>query len=758
MSQKHYRTCNLCETMCGIEVEYEGDQILAIRGDRNDVLSKGNICPKATGLQDIHTCPDRLKKPMKRVRKNPAEKSHDDEWVEISWDEALDYAANELARIQNAHGMDSLASYWGRSTAHNLGSLLSVPPVQKIMGSRNIFTGSTVDQMPHNFVWHHMLGHQFLCTIPDINRTDYYLMLGTNPKLSNGAQMSTGANTWKKLNEIRERGGKCVLIDPRRTETAKYVEEHHFIKPHADSMFLIGILQVIFAKGLAKPGRMAGHINGWHKLEEIVNEYDLDRIAEVTGIARADIERIAEEFASARRAVCYGRTGISMVQFAGLTQWLMQCVNVITGNMDEIGGMMFPEPAVESRPLTHSSWGTYHSRVSGRPEFSGEFPMAILGEEILTPGEGQIRGLVGLAGNMVLSMADGNHSEKFLQEVEFYVAIDPYINETTRFADIILPPPGPFEKGHYDMFYHFYDTINWAKWSPPLFETEHSKWTDFEICRELMGRFAHARAKSPVKKMMIKAIHAAAKALITPERIVAIALHFGPYGKGLNPFKKDAVSLKKLKENPHGIFLGDLKYTLPENLYTADKRIQLTPHAFVNDLPRLKAWFVDGGMEKAEASSEFDLRIISRLTNRTLGWMHHSYRLIKGKNPCELMIHPDDAAKRGINENSIVTVTSRAGQIQLPVDITDQVMPGVVCMPHLWGHNRPGTRQSVANANPGVSMNDLTDVKGYDALTNNAIVNGVPVKVELASEGGAREDEHADEVVEEFIAQQAAEG
>ena len=752
MSQLHYRTCNLCETMCGIEIEHDGEQVIAIRGDKNDILSKGNICPKATGLQDIHTCEDRLRKPLKRVRKNPERKSHDDDWVELEWDEAIDYAAEGLTRIQNQHGADSIASYFGRSTAHNVGALLAVTPVQKIMATRNIYTGSTVDQMPHNFVWHHMLGHQFLCTIPDINRTDYYLMLGTNPKVSNGAQMSTGANTWKKLNEIRGRGGKCVLIDPRRTESVKYMDEHHFIRPHADSMFLIGIIQVIFAKGLATQGRMAGHINGWEQVEPLVKQFDLDRIAEITGIARADIERIAEEFATAKSAVCYGRTGVSMVQFAGLTQWLMQVVNVITGNMDEIGGMMFPRPAIESLPLTNSSWDTYRSRVSGRPEFSGEFPMAILGEEIMTPGKGQIRGLLGLAGNMVLSMADGHNSEKALQSLEFYVAVDPYLNETTRFADIILPPCGPLEKSHYDMFYHLYDTINWSKYSPQLFETENSKWTDHEIFMDLMGRFAIHRTSNPIRKVLYSGIHKLARRLLTTDRIVDLGLRFGPYGKGVNLFNKNGLTLQKLKDNPQGIFLGNLEYSFPEGLYTEDKKINLAPQVFVDDLPRLKSHFVDGGMEAELAESEFDLKIISRLTNRTLGWMHHSHRLVKGKNPCELMINPVDASARGIAADSLVSVTSRTGQIQLPVIITDDMMPGVVCMPHLWGHNRKNTRQRVANANPGVSMNDITDVTGIDMLTGNAIVNGVPVKVEVNSKVTDCEEPHADEAVEEFVA------
>jgi anaerobic selenocysteine-containing dehydrogenase len=738
--------------MCGIEVEYEGDQILAIRGDKNDVLSKGNICPKATGLQDIHNCKDRLKKPIRRVRKNPNEKSHDDSWEEIKWEEALEYASSELARIQGKYGLDSVASYAGRSTAHNMGALLATQPTRDILGSKNIYTGSTVDQMPHNFVWYHMFGHQFLCTIPDINRTDYYLMLGTNPKVSNGAQMATGANTYKKLNALRERGGRCVLLDPRRTESAKYMDEHHFIRPHTDALFLIGVIKTIFAKGLDKPGRMEGHIDGWDQVKQVVEDFELDNISLATGIARGDIERIAVEFASARTAVCYGRTGVSMVNFAGLTQWLMQVLNVITGNMDEVGGMTFPKPAIDSLNLSRSSWGRYHSRVSGRPEFSDEFPLVILGEEILTPGDGQIRALLGFCGNMVLSMADGNNSEKALNALEFYVAVDLYRNETTRFADVILPPCGPFEKSHYDYFYHLYDTINWAKFSPKLFDTPESRWSDWEIFTELLGRFATKRAKNPIKKGLISLAHKIVRNFITPELVTDLGLRFGHYGKGLNPFNKDGLTLKKLKENPHGIYLGEHKYTFPEGLRTPNRKINLAPQDIVNDLPRLKAWFVGDGEERERAGSEFDLKIISRLTNRTLGWVHHSYRLIKGKNPCELMIHPDDARARGVEADSVVKVSSRAGQIEMPVLITDDMMPGVVCMPHLWGHNRKNTQQSVANANPGVSMNDLTDVTVFDELTGNAIVNGVPVKVDVVPRKAETVEAHEDEKVEEFVA------
>jgi anaerobic selenocysteine-containing dehydrogenase len=738
--------------MCGIEVEHDGARILAIRGDKDDVLSQGNICPKPIGLQDIHTDPDRLRRPLLRVRKDPAVKSADDTWVEVEWEEAFDTAARGLARIQREFGNDAVGSYCGRSTAHNIGALLAVPFLRSVLASRNVYTGSTVDQMPHNFVWHHMLGHQFLGTVPDINRTHYYLMLGTNPKLSNGAMMSTGANPHKKFDEIRARGGKTVLIDPRRTESADYVDEHHFIRPNTDALFLLGIIQTIFARGLATPGRLAAHIDGWDAIEPMAAAFDLDHIAEVTGIARANIERIAEELATAKSAVCYGRTGVSMVEFGGLCQWLMQVVNVITGNLDEEGGMMFPRTAIDSLSLAESSWDRYRSRVSGRPEFSGELPMAVLAEEILTPGEGQLRGLVAIAGNPVLSMADGTRTEEALGRLQFMVSVDYYLNETTRFADVILPPVGPFEKSHYDLFYHLYDTIDWAKYSPPLFAPESPGHTDREILTELLGRIAMARARGPIRRWLYDGIRKLVRRHVTVERVLALGLRFGPYGKGLNPFKKDALSLKKLQANPHGVFLGSLEKCLPERLFTADKKIHLAPQILLDDLPRLSRRYFGGGEETREADSEFDLRIISKLSNRTLGWMHHSPRLVKGANPCRLTVHPADAAARGIEADSLVRVSSRRARIELPVTISDEVMPGVVCMPHLWGHGRRGTRQRVANAIPGVSLNDLTDVSVIDELTGNAVVNGVPVRVEAVGKTSGATPAHPDENVAEFVA------
>ena len=724
MSQTHFRTCHLCETMCGIAVEYSGDEILSIRGDEEHVLSKGNICPKASGLQDVHRDPDRLRGPVKKI---------DGEWHEIGWEGAFDEVATRLADIQRRHGNDAVASYQGRSIAHNIGGLLTVMPLRALMATKSVYTASTVDQQPHNFVWYFMFGHQLMATIPDLDRTDYYLMLGTNPKISNGAQMASGANVYKKLDAIRARGGKVVLIDPRRTETAAYCTEHHFIRPSTDALFLMGLVKVIFERGLATPGRLGDHIVGWDAIEPIAREFDLTEIARVTGITVEDIERIAVELASANSAICYGRTGLSMQEFGGLCNWLMMVINTITGNIDEPGGMTFPLPAIDALDTVDGARGSfdrYRSRVSGRPEFAGEFPVSVLAEEIMTPGDGRIRGLISVAGNGALSLPNGKLFEEALGQLEFMVSVDLYINETTRHADIILPAVGPFEKSHYDLFYHTYDTINWTAYNPPLFEPEAPGYTDFEIISEVLQRLFIKRTRNPFKKVLASVIGAIVRRWVTPELLLDLGLRFGPYGAGLNPFNKEGLSLKKLRQYPHGIYLGEHKRCLPKRLFNKDKKIHLAPDVIVADIPRLKKRWLSN---EPGTHTEFDMVIVGRLQRRTLGWMHNSHRLVKGRDTCTLYIHPDDARARGITDGNTVAVSSAVGTIELPAEVSDTVMPGVVCMPPLWGHNRPGTRRSVANAHPGASMNDITNQEVMDELTGNAVVHGVPVKVEPTS-------------------------
>ena len=500
-----------------------------------------------------------------------------------------------------------------------------------------------------------------------------------------------------------------------------------------DALLLIGMIRTIFAKGLADAGRLAPHIRNWDRIEPALADFDMDSIARVTGISKDNIERIATEFATSPTAVCYGRTGLSMQSFGGLCNWLMMVMNLITANFDEPGGMMFPNTAIDvfsGIKGARGSHDTYRSRVSERPEFAQELPVSVFAEEIMTPGDGKIRAVVSIAGNGALSMPNGKLFEQALDQLDFMVAIDPYINETTRHADIILPPIGPFEKSHYDMFYHTYDTINWAVYNPKLFEPEAPGYSDFEIMGHMLRHFAVRKAKTPLAKLKARILGSLSK-LVTVEFILDMGLRFGPYGAKLNPFSK-GLTLKKLKAHPHGIYLGEPERRLPENLFTDDRKIDAAPDIILDDLPRLKSRWLDGN--PAYDEQEYDLLIISRLTKRTLGWMHHSERLVKGPAACTLFVHPDDAKARKLQEGDLASITSAVGSIKVPVEITDDVMPGVICMPHAWGHTRKNTRQRVANAHAGASLNDITDQNVMDELTGNAVVHGVPVKLEKVRE------------------------
>ena len=717
-TRTHFRTCTLCESMCGIRVDYQGDTIIAIAGDPDDPHSRGHICPKGYALQDLHNDPERLRTPLKRMG---------DQWLPISWDDALEEVASRLLDIQARHGKDALAAYWGNPIAHNLGILLSMGRFRQALGTRNLFSASTLDQMPHQLVSYLMYGHSQLFTIPDIDRTDYMLMLGANPAASNGSLMSAG-DVLARLQGITARGGKIVLIDPRRTETALYASEHQFIQPGTDALFLLGLLQVILQRRLSKPGRLLELAKGWETLSALLERVPLALIAEHTGIAVADIERIAVEFASANQAVCYGRMGISTQEFGALNHWLINLLNILTGNLDRAGGMMFSTPAVDLLKTSgRGGFDRYRSRVRGLPEFSRELPTVAMAEEMLVPGPGQVRAFVSVAGNPVLSSPNGRQLEQALEQLEFMVSVDFYLNETTRHAHIILPPTGPFEHEQYDLVFNLFSVHNVAKYAEALFPHPPGTRSDWDIFTDLCQRMErHKIARKPLAQRLKYRLKAGLGSYYTPQRILDRGLRQGPYGNGggwlarINPFVPKGLTLARLKQHPHGIDLGPLKPSLPGRLFTTDKKIDLAPALLVQDLDRLCQRFGEPARPGLLLIGRRDLR-----TNNS--WMHNSYRLVKGKERCALFLHPQDAAAHGLGNREQARLISAKGELIVTVKLTEDIMPGVVSLPHGWGHHRPGMRISTAQANPGISMNDLTDERLIDELSGNAVLNGVPV-------------------------------
>lgn len=723
MTNKHFRTCHLCEAMCGVVIEHEGGQILSIKGDKDDPLSRGHICPKAVALKDLHEDPDRLRRPVKRVGSD---------WVEISWEEAYSTVARELKRIRQEQGRDAVGIYLGNPTVHTPASLL-VPGFIHALAPKQVFSATSVDQLPTMLANLQLFGHQLLFPVPDLDRCDFLLIVGGNPAASNGSLMSAG-DVMGRIKGIRERGGRVVVVDPRRTETAEKADEHVFVRPGTDFFLLAAMAQVILSEGLARLGHLDAVVDGLDELGALLQPFTPDAVSAHTGVEAGRIRALARDFAAAKRAASYGRVGACTQEFGGLTTWLLHVLNIITANLDHEGGMMFANPPLDLLGLgSKGNYGRQRSRVRNLPSFSGELPVSVMAEEILTPGQGQIRALVTHAGNPVLSTPNGRQLDEALGSLEFMVSIDIYINETTRHANIILPPTSALERSHMEVALSQLMVRNGAKWSPALFEAPEDSQHDWQILWELTGRL---NATEGMQGMLNKGVNAAV-AKLGFDRALDLLLRMGPYGR-LNPVMdkkaspvqkilgvvrgEKGLSLNVLKESPHGIDLGPLTPIFPEKIATKNRRIPLVPDIYRDDLPRALS------LLQAGQAPEF-LLIGRRHVRSNNSWMHNSHRLVKGKSRCTAMLHPQDASRLQLSDGDAVQVRSRVGEIELPVQITEDIMPGVVSIPHGFGHGREGVRLRTAQQAAGVSLNDITDDQFIDALTGMPVLNGVRVSV-----------------------------
>ena len=717
--QLHYSTCTLCEAMCGIEVAIKGRQILSIKGDKDNPFSQGYICPKASALKDLYDDPDRLKRPVKKIRLEGGESG----WEEITWDEAFDLVANNLHSIQQTHGYNAVGVYLGNPNAHNMGSILFGPYFYRALKSHNRYSATSVDQLPHHIVSRRLFGHISQIPIPDIDHTQHFMIIGGNPLASNGSIM-TVPNVKKRLKAIQKRGGKVVVIDPKRSETADISCEHHFIRPGSDVLLLLAMLHVLFEKQLHKMDAIMPYAEDIKEVEKYVKAYSPQKVSEATGISASHITQLVTDFCDADSAVCYGRMGASVQAFGTLTQYLIMLFNMLTGNLDERGGMMFTQPAADVLPVSgKGSMGGFTSRVRGLPSFAGEYPVACLAEEILTPGEGQIKAMVIGAGNPVVTTPNAEQLDKAFSELDFMVAVDFYVTETSRHADVILPPVTALERDHYDIVFHNFAVRNFATYSEAAVEIDEDQLTDWQIYLSLAERLDALNGKSTA--------HYAALWDKQPKGVVDDLLQAGLYGgKSGNADENLAqgLSLAKLKAHPHGIDLGPLQPSLPNALFHEDKKIHLDFDYFMSDLDRVNAQFFD-----AENQEESLVLIGRRHIKTNNSWLHNSPRMVKGNNRCTLQLHPDDGKAHGIEDGDKVRVTSRVGQLTIEAEITDAIMPGVVSIPHGWGHNKKGIKLSVASQTPGVNTNILTDDLQVDELSGNAVLNGVPVKLEKVS-------------------------
>ncbi|MBM3675522.1 MAG: molybdopterin oxidoreductase family protein [Actinobacteria bacterium] len=741
-----YRTCPLCEATCGLEIHLDGDDITLIRGDKDDVFSRGFVCPKGTALKALEADPDRLRRPLVR---------QGDTWHEVSWDDAFAEVERGLQAVFDAHGRDAVAVYMGNPNAHNLAGMVYNRVLNQGVGTTNVFSASTVDQMPKHVSAGLMFGSPISVPLADIDRTDYLLILGANPFASNGSLM-TAPDMPGRLRALRARGGRFVVVDPRRTKTAEEADEHVPIRPGTDAHFLLALVNVLVDEGLVHLGHAEGLVNGYDEVVRLADGFTPDAVAPVTGVPAETTRRIARDLAGTERAAVYGRIGTCTQEFGSLASWLVDVVNVLAGNLDRDGGAMFARPAIGGATAEDTGkgrgfrLGRRTSRVRGLPEALGELPVATLADEIETPGDGQVHALICLSGNPVCSTPDAGRLDRVLAGLDFMVALDIYRNETTRHANVILPAPRVLAKSHYDMALYNLAIRTVANYSPPAVELGPDEIPEWEImCRLaaiVAGQGSSHEAGVAVDDFVLSTLVSGAVGrkggvvegrdaaeLVAelsrngrrgPERVLDLMLRTGPYGDGFGaPGHEDGLSLAVLEANPHGVDLGPLQPRLPGVLRTPSGRIELAPPELVADaearlVPTL-ARPVDG------------LRLIGRRDLRSNNsWMHNLEVLVKGKARCTLLVHPDDAARLGLADGDPARVRSAAGEVQAPVEVTDTMMPGVVSLPHGWGHDADGAAMETAAAHAGVNSNVLTDGSVLDALSGNAILNGIPVEVE----------------------------
>ncbi|MBM7442144.1 molybdopterin-dependent oxidoreductase [Streptomyces sp. HB132] len=718
-SRTALRVCPLCEATCGLTLTIEGATVTGARGDREDVFSRGFICPKGASFGGLDADPDRLRAPLVRT---------DGVLREATWGEAFDAIAAKIPALVREHGKQAVGVFLGNPNVHTMAGGLYPPLLLSALGTRNVFSASTLDQMPKHVSSGLLFGDANAIPVPDLDRTAHLLLIGANPLESNGS-LCTAPDFPGKLKALRRRGGTLTVIDPRRTRTARLADRHAAIRPGTDALLLAALTQVVVEEKLADPGALAEHLDGYDELAQAMGDFTPEAVAEACDLDADTIRAIARELAAAPTAAVYGRIGSCTVEHGTLASWLVDVLNILTGNLDRPGGALFPLSATARAPRPAApgrgfALGRWRSRVSGHPEAKGELPAAALAEEIETPGEGRIRALIVIAGNPVLSAPDGDRLDRALADgLDFMVSVDPYLNETSRHADVVLPPPPPSQSAHFDFAFNSLAVRNQVRYSRPAVPLEDGRMDESEILARLILAVGgmHGAPPEAVDDLALttaltragapEALAGELTGRTGAERRLDLMLRLGPYG----------LTLERLLAQPHGIDLGPLEPRLPQVLRTRSGRIELFPAPIAADLPRLRA---------SLGARPAGLVLVGRRHLRSNNsWMHNVAALRGGSNVCTLQVHPDDAARIGLAEGDTARIAAAGGEVEAPTEITDSVRTGVVSLPHGWGHSRPGVRMSVAGADPGVNVNQLLDGTLLDPMSGTAVLNAIPVSV-----------------------------
>ncbi len=716
MTRTVLRVCTLCEATCGLRLTVEGDRVVAVEGDADDPLSKGFLCAKGAAIGQIHSDPDRLRSPLWRPPGG--------DFKPMPWDEALDLAAERLRTTREQYGHDAVGVYYGNPTVYDHGASLWVSALLDTLKTRNRFGPNSQDINPRLAASYHLYGNSWAIPVPDIDRTGHFLCIGANPVVSNGSLL-TAPGMRRRLRSLRERGGTLVVVDPRRTETAAMADRHLAVRPGSDAAFVLAMLFVAGERSLLDLRALERTTRGWDRLARRLGEFTPERVARFCGVGADEIERVAVEFASAEHAVAYGRMGVSAAPFATLSTWAIDALNVATGRLGRRGGAMFPRPAIDLTRLLKltgaNGYGRWRSRVRGLPETVGDLPAAALAEEIETPGEGRIRTLLTCLGNPVLSVPGGRRLGAALEKLDFMISVDLYVNETTRHAHLILPPSWHLRQDRCDLVFPLFSVRNVVRWSPPVFAAGDGDLPDWRILRALTERLGGGLLGMRPADACLRWLRRIGLD-VTPTSIVSLLLRTGPYGDKFQPWSR-GLNLKRVRRNPHGVDLGPMPEGIGHRLGHGDGRVQLDPSPFGEELERLA--------DAVRAGPAEGLVLIGRRQHRTNNsWMHNLEAMVRGDDRCVLLVHPDDAARAGVADGEKAILESRVHRGTVRVRVSEELRPGVVSLPHGWGHAGLERWQRVAGAHPGVSANDWTDEEVVEGVVAQSVLNGVPVRLE----------------------------
>ena len=706
------RQCTLCEAHCGILVTVTDDEVTRIEGDPNDVLSKGYICPKATALADLHTDPERLRRPIRKVG---------DGWEEIGWDEAFELVGSNLRRIRRESGKDAIGFYLGNPAAHSPSVLYGLA-LRAALFTRAFWSASSVDQFPQEFTALRMFGSNAMTPIADIDRTERLVVLGANPAVSNGS-LTTMPDAKGRIKAVRKRGGTVVVVDPRRTETARLADEHVAVAPGGDPFLLAGMLHVLLAEGLTPAAHLVRRLDGWNEIADLVADCTPEAMAPRAGVDAEVIERLARDHAAAGSAVIYARIGVCHQVTGTLTHWLVNVINAMTGNLDRPGGQMFTTPPIDLVRLLKRidiPYGNWTDRAGRHKAFRWELPVAGMADDILAPGDDRVRALITYAGNPVLSSPNAGRLDEALESLDFYVAVDMYVTETTRHADVILPPTSQLEREEFDFLFPVFSVRNNARYNARVFEPPADARDDWEILQQLILDITPMPARSLTGGIAARAAH-----LLDPMRVSAFGVMAGPHGvlrRG-----PGGLTMSRIRRADGGIDLGPLEPRMDKLIGTKNKKVQLAPDDIVAEMRRV----LDEGVE--EPDGEFDLRLIGRRHLRSNNsWMHNISSMVKGQDRCTVLMHPDDARARDLLDGQRVVVASRMGAIEVPLEVSDEIRVGTVAIPHGWGHDEKNVGWSTAAAHPGANVNLLHDPNKVETFTGNGALNGTWVRVDPA--------------------------